>query len=139
MNPWDNDPELTAAMDALRVATGEYEVARKAADAAIGARDNASSVMDHHRRDASAKERAAGVRWVEGLPLVKVGYLPPRCKIPREVKARLAPDGGMWVVEEVAEWGRPRKVARRIGRGNDKIDVGMDMNCWVVSVVEVRP
>ena len=138
-NPWDNDPELVAAMEAFRVATAEYETARKAADEAAGARNNAAMAMDEIRRDAVAKERAAAVRWVEALPEVKVGYLPPRCKNPRETTAHLAPDGWLWVVETDERRWIPGKVARRIGRSDRAVDVGMSFGCRVVSVVEVRP
>ena len=137
-NPWDNDPELLAAMEAFRVAAGEYEVARKVADAAIGARNNAAAAMEAIRRGAAAKEQAAGVRWVESLPEVKVGYVPPGCRKPREKLARLAPDGGLWVVAEEGPWHR-YKVARRIGKAEGTVNVGMNFGCRVVSVVEVRP
>jgi hypothetical protein len=139
MNPWDNDPELTAAMEALRVATAEYEVARKAADAAIGARDNVASAWNAIRRDAETAERAAAVRWVEALPLVKVGYVPPGCRKPRETLAHLDPDGGLWVVETEAGRWHGDNVARRIGKVDGTVAVGMDVGCRVVSVVEVRP
>lgn len=139
MNPWDNDPELTAAMEALRVATAAYEVARNAAADALEARHLAAMAMDDSRRAAATAERAASIRWVESLPEVKVSYLLPRCKIPRETLAHLAPDGWLWVVATWTGRGYSVRDARGIGRSEWTISVGLDHDCRVVSVVEARP